>query len=76
MIFEFTLVPSQQDAQKMAANEIALVYDYAGRQPPVAADREPRQFATEREPRPASLEGFGPGQRIPDVEDEIGDEDE
>jgi uncharacterized LabA/DUF88 family protein/cold shock CspA family protein len=76
MIFEFTLVPSQQDPQKMAANEIALVFDYAGRQPPVAADREPRPYPAERESRPTSVEGFGPGQRIPDVEDEMGEEDE
>ena len=31
MIFEFSLMPSQQDPGKLAANEIALVYDYAGR---------------------------------------------
>jgi hypothetical protein len=72
MIFEFTLVPSQQDAAKMAANEIALVYDYAGRQPPTERERaEPRP--------PAPPERYAPGlagTRIPDVEDEMGEEDE
>jgi hypothetical protein len=73
MIFEFTLVPSQQDANRMAANDIALVYDYAGRMPPVIPERdrvEPRPFVPEREHRPL---GFA-GARIPDIEDEEGDE--
>ena len=61
MIFEFTLVPSQQDPGKLAANEIVLVYDYAGRMPAYVDRVEPRP--PEREPRQPVP------QRIPDVED-------
>jgi cold shock CspA family protein len=61
MIFEFTLVPSQQDPGKMAANEIVLVYDYAGRMP---------NYTDRIEPRPPDRETRQPvPQRIPDVED-------
>ena len=63
MIFEFTLVPSQQDPGKMAANEIDLVYDYAARRMPAHVERE-------REPRPPERESpRPPPERIPDVED-------
>jgi hypothetical protein len=66
MIFEFTLVSSQQDPGKLAANEIALVCDYAGRQSPIIPDRsEPRGYVNDREPRAAAY-----SERIPDVEDE------
>jgi hypothetical protein len=40
MIFEFTLVPSAAEKDKMAAADITLVYDYGNRRMPVEVDRE------------------------------------
>jgi uncharacterized LabA/DUF88 family protein/cold shock CspA family protein len=73
MIFEFTLVPSQQDPGKMAANEISLVYDYAGRAPlPMERDRGDYR-PIEREAKLPAV----PARYPPDVEDyEDADEDE
>ena len=54
MIFEFTLVPSTAEQGKMAASEVALIYDYgAGRWTPPLADREPRPaMVTAQQRRP------------------------
>lgn len=73
MIFEFTLVPSQQDPSKLAATDISLVYDYAGRATlQVPADRGDFR-PIEREPRaPALLERYAPD----DEEYDDGEEDE
>src|SRR5262245_8698445 len=58
MVFEFTLVPSTVEKDKMAAADIVLVYDYSGRRAPAEPDRDyrPPPVDRDREPRPAPAE--------------------
>jgi cold shock CspA family protein len=76
MIFEFTLVPSTAERDKLAASEIALIYDYGDRR--WVPDREPRSMVTAQQNRsPVLLEGYEPDyddeepprRSPPDVED-------
>jgi hypothetical protein len=52
MVFEFTLVPSTVEKDKMAASDIVLVYDYGYRRPvmPSVVNSEVRPPVYDREP--------------------------
>lgn len=55
MVFEFTLVPSTVEKDKMAASDIVLVYDYGARRPapPAGYTTDVRPPAFDREPPPS-----------------------
>ena len=65
MIFEFTLVPSQQDPSKLAATDIALVYDYAGRARPGRRRPRPRRAAAIRARPRTAIAGTTDGDADP-----------